>query len=111
VQDKHENNQPFPLNGTFGNISQIARSIHSNFLKVKVALKSVLAANVYFARRDLKSKMKKKMATPTLHAGINKSVLPSSFCTCRKLTLLILLKISFILPSIFSAMVILPRFF
>src|ERR1700760_1113128 len=84
VQDKHENNQPFPLNGTFGNISQIAKSIHSNFLKVKVALKSVFAAYDYFARRDLKSKMKKKMATPTLHAGMKRSVRPSSFCTSRK---------------------------
>jgi len=55
--------------------------------------------------------MKRKIATPTLHAGMKRIVRPSSFCTCRKLTPLILLKIFFILSSVFSAMVIIPRFF
>jgi len=41
VLSEHDKTRSFPLNGTSGNISQIARSIHSNFWKVKVAWKAV----------------------------------------------------------------------
>ena len=46
-----KNSQPFPLNGTFGNTFQIARSIHRDYPKVKGASKSAFTSLNCFARR------------------------------------------------------------
>src|SRR5260370_40081039 len=60
VLKKHTNSQPFPLNGTFGNIPQIVRSIHRDYPKVKGKLKSAFTSYDCFARCALKNRMKKR---------------------------------------------------
>lgn len=110
VHGEHKNNQPFPLNGTFWNLSQIVRSIHSYFRKVKLAWRAVFTAYDCFARRFLKNRMKKMMAIATTHAGMKNVVCPLSSSTSRKPTLLILLKIPFMFSRVFCGMVIFAPF-
>ena len=47
-----KNSQPFPLNGTFGNIPQIVRSIHRDYPKVKGASKSAFTSFTCNSRRE-----------------------------------------------------------